>query len=240
MDKKLFCIVCNKELTGRQKKYCCKECKIKELGNYYDREKAQSAQNKKRVERRLFLLEKYDFKCSKCGYNKNISALEFHHIDPNTKEFSIDGKNLTSKSIESIFIEAEKCIVLCANCHREYHNPQTNLSELDYKSENANKFFVKYAQEKDTILKERNFCKKCGRELLTNDAELCQDCYHFSIRRVEWPIKEVLNELILTKSIVDISKIYGVSDTNVRKWCKKYDLPYKFSDIKKHKELNNR
>lgn len=240
MDEKLFCITCNKELVGRQRKYCCKECKIENLGNYYDREKAQIAQNKKRLERKLFLLEKYDFKCSKCGYDQNISALDFHHIDPNTKKFTLDGKNLTSKNIEDIFIEAEKCIVLCANCHREHHNPQTNLSQLNYKSENVIKFFVKYAQEKDTIPKEKNFCKKCGKELLTSDAEICQDCHHFLTRKVEWPTKEELNTLILTKSLVAISKIYGVSDNNVRRWCKNYDLPYKLSDIKKYKELNNR
>ncbi len=58
--------------------------------------------------------------CRCCGYNKCNSALEFHHIDPNEKEFEI--KKSTSRSFnESIKIELDKCILVCANCHREIH-----------------------------------------------------------------------------------------------------------------------
>lgn len=55
-------------------------------------------------------------KCSKCGYNKCIGALDFHHTDPSTKE-SVLGK-LNSKRF---YVELKKCILLCANCHREEH-----------------------------------------------------------------------------------------------------------------------
>lgn len=60
-------------------------------------------------------------KCSKCGYAENASALEFHHVDPNTKEFSIS-TNALGKPWEEIVTELDKCILLCANCHREVHS----------------------------------------------------------------------------------------------------------------------
>lgn len=59
-------------------------------------------------------------KCSECGYNKCIGALDFHHLDPNKKDFSIGKKAINSFS-DIIKKELDKCILLCANCHREKH-----------------------------------------------------------------------------------------------------------------------
>ena len=56
--------------------------------------------------------------CEVCGYNKCLEALEFHHIDETTKEFAVSG---STKSLESQKREADKCYMLCANCHRELH-----------------------------------------------------------------------------------------------------------------------
>ena len=59
-------------------------------------------------------------KCERCGYDKNISALEFHHIDSRQKDFSITD---THRCWEEVKAELDKCILVCANCHREIHNP---------------------------------------------------------------------------------------------------------------------
>lgn len=61
--------------------------------------------------------------CVKCGYNKYIGALEFHHLDPSKKDFTIAHRRLT-KLNDEIKNELEKCILVCANCHREIHNEQ--------------------------------------------------------------------------------------------------------------------
>lgn len=45
--------------------------------------------------------------------------MEFHHQDPNEKDFGIS-RTLT-KSIETLKNEADKCILLCSNCHAEEH-----------------------------------------------------------------------------------------------------------------------
>lgn len=59
-------------------------------------------------------------KCSRCGYCKCIQALDFHHKDPTQKDFSIAHKGHT-RSWERVKSELDKCILLCANCHREVH-----------------------------------------------------------------------------------------------------------------------
>ena len=59
-------------------------------------------------------------KCQLCGYNKCIEALEFHHNNPNEKEFIISDRNLVL-DWQQIKHELDKCSLLCANCHRELH-----------------------------------------------------------------------------------------------------------------------
>lgn len=58
-------------------------------------------------------------KCVKCGYKKCTSALEFHHKDPTNKSFSIAVNR--SYTVEKLKKEVDKCILICANCHRELH-----------------------------------------------------------------------------------------------------------------------
>jgi len=60
-------------------------------------------------------------KCEKCGYNKCIDALHFHHLDPLLKEFAISKR--TSYSFDqNIKNELDKCQLLYANCHAEIHS----------------------------------------------------------------------------------------------------------------------
>lgn len=57
-------------------------------------------------------------KCQICGYNRCINALEFHHINPKEKDFTISGG---TKSFNTLKLEVDKCILVCSNCHREIH-----------------------------------------------------------------------------------------------------------------------
>lgn len=65
-------------------------------------------------------------KCQICGYNKCISALEFHHLDPTQKDFTISGG---TKSFKTLKPEVDKCILVCSNCHREIHAGLINLNK---------------------------------------------------------------------------------------------------------------
>jgi len=58
-------------------------------------------------------------KCVKCGYDKCPAALQFHHLDPTKKEFTLSKCSLTS--FEKVKSELDKCILLCSNCHAELH-----------------------------------------------------------------------------------------------------------------------
>ena len=60
--------------------------------------------------------------CQHCGYDKCLAALEFHHLNPNEKEFSISRIGVTVKLTDRIKKELAKGILLCSNCHRETHN----------------------------------------------------------------------------------------------------------------------
>lgn len=63
-------------------------------------------------------------KCVSCGYNKCQAALDFHHINHGEKEFGIADMISKSMNFEEIKLELDKCILLCSNCHREYHFSQ--------------------------------------------------------------------------------------------------------------------
>lgn len=65
--------------------------------------------------------------CIICGYNKCMEALDAHHIDPKQKEFRISGTH--GVKWEIIQRELDKCVLLCANCHREYHAGLVNLPQ---------------------------------------------------------------------------------------------------------------
>lgn len=77
-------------------------------------------QKKARTERKAKIVEIMGGCCSKCGYKKCVAALEFHHIDGNNKDFSLSNKGWFS-SFQRLLEESKKCILVCANCHREIH-----------------------------------------------------------------------------------------------------------------------
>ncbi len=85
----------------------CKKCRVE-------------AVNKRRKKMKAMAVEYKGGKCEKCGYDKCIGALEFHHLDPSQKDFGIGGKRQTA-AWETIKQEVDKCILVCANCHREIH-----------------------------------------------------------------------------------------------------------------------
>lgn len=67
-------------------------------------------------------------KCQLCGYDKCITSLEFHHLNPNEKDFGIS--TYSNLKWETIISEVNKCIMVCANCHREIHAGLRDVSPL--------------------------------------------------------------------------------------------------------------
>ena len=59
-------------------------------------------------------------KCAKCGDDRGY-VLEYHHINPEEKENTIARLTSNNYTLDKVYDEIQKCIVLCANCHREFH-----------------------------------------------------------------------------------------------------------------------
>lgn len=112
------CLVCGKTLAGKQTKFCSKSCKNSGGGaNNY------SLQQERAWKRKKVLVEKLGGACQICGYSRNLAALEFHHVDPSGKSMNLDSRSLSNSSMVRILAELNKCVLLCANCHREVHHP---------------------------------------------------------------------------------------------------------------------
>lgn len=110
------CTKCGRELPltsyysrgGGKYRSECKECHNNYVKGKYKERKEQVDEIKKECQ------------CQKCG-EKRSYVLDFHHIDPSTKKFSIARMTSNNNHMAEIEQEMEKCIVLCANCHREFH-----------------------------------------------------------------------------------------------------------------------
>ena len=114
--KNIYCIICNKDLGVNKKNNTkCKTCFTR----------------LRRLRIKIKSVKYLGGKCVKCGYDENIAALTFHHIDPSTKEFTISSKK-HSKSWNEVLNELDKCIILCANCHYIEHSKYDEGNLYEY------------------------------------------------------------------------------------------------------------
>ena len=79
-----------------------------------------AAVKKRRKSVRLKAVAYKGGRCQLCGYDRCPEALEFHHPDETKKEFGVSSGGYT-RSWEKVKLEIDKCVLLCANCHREVH-----------------------------------------------------------------------------------------------------------------------
>lgn len=91
---------------------------------YDQKSKNNARQSTSRQKHMLYFKELHGGKCACCDYDRNYSALDFHHLDPNLKnrEMTSLGRLMTAKGLKIAEEETNKCILLCSNCHREVHD----------------------------------------------------------------------------------------------------------------------
>lgn len=128
----------HKTFPTRGMKGVCKSCgkPIKSVMRYCDNCKethtSKTPQYKyiktARAKRKQHAINLLGGKCIVCGYNRCNRALEFHHINPNEKLFSISQIILRSK--ETMENELSKCVLLCSNCHMELEDGMINLDDF--------------------------------------------------------------------------------------------------------------
>ena len=147
-------------------------------------------------------------KCKICGYSKCIDALEFHHLrDKKEAPSYVIMRWAWSRALE----ELKKCIMVCANCHREIHAKPLNARL----QRNATRIFY----ERD--------CELCNESFRTDQEKqrFCgKECTDLVQRKCNRPAKKELKKLIDAHSWVKLGRMFGVSDNAVRKWAKGYEL----------------
>jgi hypothetical protein len=162
-------------------------------------------------ERIEFIYSVIGCKCWLCSYDKGPIGrpiLDFHHVNPGIKSFDI-ARNITKLSWERIKEEIQKCILVCARCHREI--------ELGLHSE-----------EKIIQLHE-NFWIENTKKL---------DSYESVIKKFRnyptYPIppKEELLELRNKYSNKELAKHYGVGEGTIFSWVNRHKLPSKMETLK--------
>lgn len=94
-------------LEGRGS-YRCKQCRTERVVRHRQRLKQT-------------LVTEAGGRCVICGYDRELGALQFHHLDPSEKRFQISRFGITY-GLEQARAEARKCVLLCGNCHAEVEN----------------------------------------------------------------------------------------------------------------------
>lgn len=161
-------------------------------------------------------------KCVVCGYDKCQRALEVHHIDPTQKKYAIS--QVVSKPIsnDEFIAELKKCTLLCANCHREYHDGMIDVEfTSSFNEDNYSQLYDK--------------CPECNNFVETFGATYCsKKCKGIATRRQQnfskdlaksksiWTTVDVVNLLSRNNGIMTrAAKEVGLSDKAVQKRFKK-------------------
>lgn len=172
-------------------------------------------------------------KCQICGYDKCFKALELHHIDSSEKEKNISG-NMLNVAWDIMSLELKKCILLCANCHREVHDSSTY--PILNSSFNEERNLLVSNLIKDIKTKKLFYCKNCGILIDVNN-KYCIECGMALKRKVIRPSREELKKLIREKTFVGIAKQYEVTDNAIRKWCVSENLPKTKKEINQYNDI---
>lgn len=141
-------------------------------------------------------------KCRRCGYNKCLAALEFHHRNPSEKEFSWD--RLRGRSWGSIVEELDKCDLLCSNCHKEEHWDGSKLQEA-----------IQYQKTQSSLQLGSIVCI-CGIRFkkIRRSQKYCSNACIPRQTHVEWP--DNLPELVAKSSMACVGRTLGVSGKSVK------------------------
>jgi hypothetical protein len=156
----------------------CKEC-VNKIGIDQDRKLKKK------------LLEYKGGECKNCGYKKYDGALDFHHVDVNTKDFSIAVNR--GKSIARLKEEVDKCIILCSNCHRIEHQRIRDETKKEYSllyNKDMKRKFVEYAGGP--------VCAECKIEY----KDLCAlDFHHLNPEEKKFNLSRAMNGINITDRI---------------------------------------
>lgn len=129
LSNRKYCLSCspygrhnNKRLDLGQSRVCtiCNRLYVYDRAKGHTMQKCNSCMaNQRKEERKAQAIAYKGGKCAVCGYNRCPNALAFHHVNGEDKLFGISGSH--ALSWDKFKRELDKCILLCMNCHAEYH-----------------------------------------------------------------------------------------------------------------------
>ncbi len=208
-----LCDICGKSFeTNKSNKIRCSEECTKE-GKKRSSIKAVSRRRRKVV---ALAKEYTGNKCVICEYDKCVQALDLHHVNPKEKEFQISNGN--TYSLVKVLNEANKCVILCANCHREHHAgliSTTILSEILLSEQEERKRRAETIIGKPKLTPKVVLCT-CGVEVSIG-ANSCKRCAGKAREKIDWPSSQTLVIMVRKSSYSAVGRNLGVSDNAVRK-----------------------
>lgn len=152
-------------------------------------------------------------KCCRCGYAKNLSAFQFHHVERDQKEFNWN--KLRLRSWRRIVEELKKCALVCANCHAEIHSPEDDLIAPEGCGN----------RRLDQVGPVMTGVCVCGEPVY--GTKYCSvACAGIGQRRVKRPTGEELKSLLAKVTRATVARRFGISEATVRKWEKLYGIKY--------------
>ncbi len=170
-------------------------------------------QKERALKRKWELIQKFGGKCQTCGYNKNLAALEFHHIDPTTKSFPVDIRNISNMKLELLLDEAKKCQLLCSNCHRELHNPSYEINNVINSSKSIQRLSFNNPSGQVCLICQTRFKKAQGKIYCSNA------CF---IKSKNYPsLSEINEQYDITKSWEKVAEHFNIT-RRVTQWIRKF------------------
>lgn len=160
-----------------------------------------------RKETKARLVEAFGGKCGICNYSKCIEALEFHHLEPSQKDFSIAH---SIKSWDKILKEIIKCICVCCRCHREIHYGLIEIPRSIPKFDPAK---IVYSPQ----VKEFDDCPVCGKSKEAIRKTCSPECSGKYRSKISWSTVNLSSMIEAGETFSSIGRLFGVSGNSVKK-----------------------
>lgn len=167
-------------------------------------------------------------KCQICEYNKCIYALEFHHLDQSKKDFTLSSTSQGKQSWNKIKVELEKCILLCANCHREVHYNNLEIP-INYQKFNETLIDLNLLtlQEKESSKKclfcdspishYRRVCDRGNCKIANENFIIDISKEDLELKLIEFSTIEIANQLNSSRNHIDfLIKKYNINLIDIR------------------------
>ena len=204
------CLNCNKELTKGQLKYCSNTCQKEYENNqriqlWLNGEDNGLRGNQLSSTIRNYLLKKHNYKCDICGWGE---------MNPITNKIPLEIHHIDGDYTHNT---EDNLQVLCPNCHSLTPNFRNNGQGRPNRIGS-------------NLKRTKKLCIDCGKEILSTSIR-CKECeakHRVTEKRIK---REELKQLIRDIPFTEIGKQYNVTDNAIRKWCKRYNLPFRKKDI---------